>query len=228
MDPPHRNRPGCQNVSRRMSRMYTGVGPCWPMTRHVPLLLDPSRIPDATLGWSVCRIQFSALNSLEWISHDVTNAGCGCHLVNGYLHLSLWTFTLRATCCFWPRPECEKCRGTLPTVSNGKFRVLGTASNEPPYGFSTTPLIVPQEWGRYVLHYAVSRTGWSQSWLHRNQLVEMPIGGRGIGSSKFTGECIVFTFPRSRSCVWKLLPWWQCRAWTQCVHWSGKGKLESV
>ena len=87
--PTHRNRPGCQNVSRRMSRMYTGVGPCWPMTRHVPLLLDPSRIPDATLGWSVCRIQFSALNSLEWISHDVTNAGCGCHLVNGYLHLSL-------------------------------------------------------------------------------------------------------------------------------------------
>lgn len=89
--PTHRNRPGCQNASRRMSRMYTGVGPCWPMTRHVPLLLDPSRIPDATLGWSVCRIQFSALNSLEWISHDVTksDAGCGCHLVNGYLHLSL-------------------------------------------------------------------------------------------------------------------------------------------
>ena len=89
--PTHRIRPGCQNASRRMSRMYTGVGMCWPMTRHVPLLLDPSRIPDATLGWSVCRIQFSALNSLEWISHDVTksDAGCGCHLVNGYLHLSL-------------------------------------------------------------------------------------------------------------------------------------------
>ena len=130
------------DVANVYTRVLAHVGP-WHATCHYCSTLAASQMR----RWGGRSAGSNFPRSILWN---------GYHMMSQSLMLVVVVIWLTVTCIspiehshFGPHvvfelgPECEKCRGTLLTVSNGKFRVLGTASNEPPYGFSTTPLIVP-------------------------------------------------------------------------------------